>query len=457
MKRRNFLSNLTVGGLTVGAGSGGWTGNTDRILGRGNKGGKPDVPGKPADPARIIPSDYFKAPAGHTLTRIGSHSLEELLRHFEKELYDDTIPYWGKYGVDPQFGGYLIADKKSGSYPKTDKDLYSQGRILWIFSYLFNHFGKKPFHLEAARQGKEALVKNCLLPDGHWGSLYTRDWKQIKGFFDIYADVYMILGLEEYSKASGDPESRRLAVETCYRVTETILAPQYQGQGHGPFYEPGVKRMGTWAHFLFPITLLLQHTQDEGIERMARMCVRSMLQYHWQRDKGYAFECLDHSYRPYSPDYLSMYANERNWAQYISGWHNIQGAWKTMYEAIRVKNRDMFNDAMRFGFQILEKHLLATGDCRLMEFDNIEKWKKGEGNETRAYSALYDVFLFCLLAVEYTHSPEAADWFEKTFNCVKSKPGGIDGSLTLHEPRGIMFAVQILRRMIDQKGRPSQL
>ena len=457
MKRRNFLSHLAVGGLTVGAGTG-LTAGSESSRSPAGGGGKPDYRKTPAGKTGIRPDDFFKADPAHSLEKIGSRSLKDLLGHFQRELFDDTIPYWEKYGIDRQFGGYLIADKKSGTYSKTDKDLYSQGRILWIFSYLYNHFGRNPHHLAAARQGKEALVRNCILPDKHWGTMYTREWKQITGFFDIYADIYMILGLGEYSKASGDEESRRIAVETCYRVTETILAPHYQGQGHGPYYEPGVRRIGTWAHFLFPLTLLLQHTRDEGSERMARMCVRSMLQYHWQRDEGFAYECLDLNFHPYANDYLGMYGDGADWTHNISGWHNIQGAWKTMHEAIRVKNRDMFNDAMKFGFQILDKHFQGGDDCRLMEFDNVEKWRKGEGNSHRAYYGLYDVFLFCLLAIEYTHSSLAAAWFEKAFNCAISKPGGINnGSLTLHEPRGIMLAVQILQRMIDQNGRPSQL
>jgi N-acylglucosamine 2-epimerase len=456
MKRRNFLSNLAVGGLTVGTGSGLIPRKKRISVGSVQKRGR-GIDSNPAESGVEKPYDFFRIGPSHSLKKIGSRTVEEIRRHFQIELFEDTIPYWEKYGVDRQYGGYLKADKKSGIISVTDKDLYSQGRILWIFSYLYNHFGGKQLHLEAARQGKEILVKNCLLPSGHWGTLYTRDWKQIEGFFDIYADIYMILGLAEYYRASGDAESLRLAVETCYRVTETILAPHYQGQGHGSFFEPGVKRMGTWAHFLFPITLLLQYNHDEGIGQMARMCVRNMLQCHWQRDKGFAYEFLDDRYEPYPDDYLSLYS-DGDWVHLISGWHNIQGAWKTMHEAIRVKNRDMFNEAMRFGFQVLEKHMKIDGDCRLVGFDNVEKWRWGEANEKKVDNSLYDVFLFCLLAIEYTHSPEAIDWFEKAFNCALSKPGGINnGSLTLHEPRGIMIAIQILQRMIDRGGGPSLL
>ena len=44
------------------------------------------------------------------------------------------------------------------------------------------------------------------------------------------------------------------------------------GQGHGPFYEPGIKRLGTWVHLLFTLTQFLSHTADERMERIARFC-----------------------------------------------------------------------------------------------------------------------------------------------------------------------------------------
>ena len=444
MKRRDFMTGMAMGGMAV----------TAAAAAPGGR--RPEARSGTAGPTRDAASVRQTAGTGAPLTRIGPFSLEYLRDYFRDELQKDMIPYWDRHGVDREFGGFLLADKKTGAYTKTDKDLYSQGRVLWIFSYLYNHFGRNPAHLQAARQGKEALVKHCRVEDGHWGTLYTRDWKKLTGFFDIYADIYMVLGLAEYYRASGDEEALKLAVDTSFLVNRTILAPHYQGQGHGSFHEPGVKRLGTWAHFLFPLTLLLSYSADEGLERIARMCVRNIVERHWNREKGYAYEYLNDKFEPYSDNYLSDYRAESDQPHYISGWHSIQAAFKVMLEAQRTGVREMFLDGQQLGFETLRGHMELREDCRLMEFENEEMWRKRQGNKHRAYYALYDVFVFCLMSLEHSPAPEAAAWFEKAFACASSKPEKLkEGSLSLHEPRGIMFCLEILERMIKRSGQVS--
>lgn len=450
MKRRNFLSTMAVGGLAAVDSS---------RLERPNPSAGPRPPVSEGKSTAGAPRQAVR-PAPRSvppIQKIGRWPLDEIRSRFEKELETDVIAYWDKYGVDREYGGYLKADKKTGAYTATDKDLYSQGRILWIYSYLYNHFGRNPAHLEAARQGKDALVKHALLPNGHWGTLYARDWTMKQGLFDIYADIYMILGLAEYFKASGDEEAYRLAVRTSYVANEMILAPSYQGQGHGPFYEPGIKRLGTWVHFLFPLTLLLQYRSEEGLEPIARMCVRNMVQYHWDRKEGFAYECLDHLYKPYPVDYLSRFNERADYREgFISGWHSIQGAYKIMLEALRVESREMFEDGLEFGFQIFKTHWKDSEPCGFNDFKDVEDVRKGRGVPSPADSAIYDFLLFSLLAIEHTLSPQANACFDRAYSCALSRPQGIfNGSLTLHEPRGVMLSLQILDRLIQRGGRAS--
>jgi N-acylglucosamine 2-epimerase len=455
MRRRNFLSTMAVGGLAAidpsgrlaaEPAGGKWTGARHETHSMT----------QPVSDVAPRAARSPQAPAA-AVQKIGRWPLQEIRDHFQRELETDVIAFWEKTGVDREYGAYLVADKKTGSYLKTDKDLYSQGRILWIFSYLYNNFGGNPAHLEAARQGKEALVKHCLLPDGHWGTLYARDWTMKQAFFDIYADIYMILGLAEYFKASGDEDAWRLAVRTSYIANEKILAPDYQGQGHGPFYEPGIKRLGTWVHFLFPLTLLLRYKSEEGLEPIARMCVRNMVQYHWDRKEGFAYECLDQLYRPYPVNYLGRFNEKFDFREgFISGWHSIQAAYKIMLEALRIGSRGMFEDGLEFGFQIFKTHWKDTPPCGFNDFQDVEELRKGRGIQSAADPAIYDFLLFALLAIEHTLAPRAMECFEKAYACALSRPEGIfTGSLTLHEPRGVMFAIQILDRLIARGGHAS--
>lgn len=452
MKRRNFLSAMAVGSVAVvGPGQRPVPGPSARMEDEGLISMTRRATEDARRAAEISPG------SAEPIQKIGPWPLREIRAHFQKELETDVIAFWEKFGVDTQYGGYLRADKRTGTYPTTDKDLYSQGRILWVFSYLYNNFGRRPEHLAAARQGKEALVKHARLPDGHWGTLYARDWTMKQGFFDIYADIYMVLGLAEYFKATGDEDAWRLAVRTSYVISEKILSPSYQGQGHGPFYEPGIKRLGTWVHFLFPLTLLLQYKSEEGLEPIARMCVRNMIQCHWDRKGGFAYECLDQLYRPYPIDYLSRFDQKHNYRNtYISAWHSIQAAYKIMLEALRLKSREMFADGLAFGYQIFKTHWKDSPPCGFYDFADADELRQGRGIVSTADSAIYDFLVFSLLAVEHTLSPLAIECFEKAYSCALSRPEGIfTGSLTLHEPRGVMFMIQILDRLIERGGRAS--
>ncbi len=451
MKRRDFLVTSSLGGLAASRVSGFPFDKPEQAS---------PAPGKTA--ALSAPQgnaghrDFSISVSPQPVEKLGRWSLAWLRDYFRKEVESKVIAYWEKYGVDREYGGFLKADRKTGAYPTTDKDLYSQGRILWIYSYLYNNFGRKPAHLEAARQGKEALVKHARLPDGHWGTLYARDWEMKQGFFDIYADIYMILGLAEYHKASGDEEARRLAVDTSFLVNKTVLAPHYQGQGHGPYYEPGIRRLGTWVHFLFPLTLFLQSTKEEGLEPIARFCVRAMLERHWVRKEGFAYECLDDRWKPYPDNYLSLFDDDLYRVRFISGWHSIQAAFKIMLEALRLGSREMFKDGLEFGFQVFKTHWKEGEPCGFYDFMSADDLRRGRGIQSQADSAIYDFIVFALMAIEHALSPEALTCFEKAFSCALSRPEGVyTGSLTLHEPRGVMFSLRIIERLMERGGRAS--
>ena len=251
MKRRAFLSSVATGGIALSV-----PGLDQRTASAAteSRGAAELLPGEAKKQGMSAP--LCRMNLAGSISRIGQWSLDQLLQSYETQLTEDTIAFWSSYGIDREHGGYLRPDKRTKNYPTTDKDLYSQGRLLWLFSFLYNNFGQKPEYLAAARQGKEALVKHCRVAGNHWGTLYTRDWKMKEGFFDIYADVYMVLGLQEYFKATGDEEAKKLAIETVHAANQVILAPDYLGAGHGPVYEPGIKRLGTWVHLLFPADLV---------------------------------------------------------------------------------------------------------------------------------------------------------------------------------------------------------
>jgi N-acylglucosamine 2-epimerase len=387
-----------------------------------------------------------------TITAIGSQPLEKLRDFHKRELSEEYIKLWDKSGIDRQYGGFFPEANEEGDPAKvTDKEMYYQGRGLWVFSYIYNHFEHHPRHLETARMARNFLVKNCRDEKGYWISKFTRDGKRIQGSFTIYGDIYMVQGLAEYYKAAGNKEDLDLAIESAYGVMERIVSPSYQHlNGYGPSHEPGTKRLATWQHFLGALVPLLRCTQDQGVALIARMCVRNILERHWHPELGVAFELLDDRFEPFRPDPL-----QRN--RIVSGWHSIQGAWMSMDEGLRLGNRKMFLDGLEMGRMTLQRCWVDGRQFSgLMGLESPEARPREPASiDGIASGALDDALVFCLMAMEHTHAAWAMNWYDKVFAAGYKYPDHWKRRCLLHHPRRLFLSIEILDRMIERGGKLS--
>lgn len=385
------------------------------------------------------------------ITKIGRNSLQELRNFHQIELDEEYLGFWDRYGIDREYGGFMPNVDADGNYTSTDKAMYYQGRGIWVFSYLYNHFGKNDRHLEAARLCKDFIYKHCRKKDSSWISLVNREGKPVKEWSNIYGDMYVVLGLSEYYKATGDETTLDIARETAHSINTRILSPAYQHLKTGGYtagHKPGVKRLGTWQHFLGSLTSFARYKNDYGIEMMARMCVRNIMERHYHPDSGLMYEYLDDLFQPFGVD-----SQQEN--RFVSGWHSIQSAYMCMDEALRTGNTKIFHEAMEMGRSTLKKCWVDGDRGGLVDLPYPEAEPLPPETGESYSGAMDDALVFCLLAVEHTHSPWAVSWFDKIFTHGYTKPERWKRSCLLHHPRRLFFCIEILDRMIARNGRVS--
>ena len=97
------------------------------------------------------------------LTIDGSGQLPEdhvkkLREHYRKALFDDIVPWWEKYSLDQQFGGYLTRLERDGKTYSEDKDMWMTGRQIWMFSHLYNNHENREDWKEIARLGLDFIL-----------------------------------------------------------------------------------------------------------------------------------------------------------------------------------------------------------------------------------------------------------------------------------------------------------
>ena len=388
-----------------------------------------------------VPSDSCSR-----IDTIAGMSLVELREFHHRELEDKFVAFWDTGGIDWEYGGFITRWDENGNFTTDIKTMYNMARGLWVFSTLYNHFGQRDRHDRAARLCWNFMYGNCRDErTGYWCSRMLRDGTLVEGPGDIYGDMYVILALCEYHTLAGDRSLLDIAIETAYGINERIVGPSYQHlNAHKDGFVPGTKILGTWQHFLSVLTPLARETGDHGVEMMARMCVRNILERHYSREYDVYFEYLDDSFRPFGSGYDPELRK-------VSSWHSIQSAWMCMDEALRRNDRAMFLDALETGRSTLDRCWLDGEDGGLVGLDYPEQNIK-DSSDKPSWGRLDDALVYTLLAIEHTHASWAVEWFERIFTLGYSRPERWNRRGLLHHPRRLFFCIEILDRMIARNG-----
>jgi hypothetical protein len=110
--------------------------------------------------------------------------LAELRDLYRDGLLKDTIPWWQSRFLDKECGGYLTYRDADGTLLSTDKPVWILGRIIWMWSRLYNTVEPRQDWLEVARHGVDFMLKHAFDSDGRMFFRLTRDGRLlcVEGF-----------------------------------------------------------------------------------------------------------------------------------------------------------------------------------------------------------------------------------------------------------------------------------
>ena len=151
--------------------------------------------------------------------------LSHYANRYRQDLFESVIPFWMKYSLDREHGGYFTCLDRDGALYDDRKYMWLNGRQVWTLSRLYNEVEKRPEWLEAARLGAEFLRRHARDGQGRCYFSLTRDGRPAAYQRKPYAAVFIMLGWLEYAKASGEEWARREAMELFWSVRRWIANP----------------------------------------------------------------------------------------------------------------------------------------------------------------------------------------------------------------------------------------
>lgn len=160
---------------------------------------------------------------------------------YKKDLTENILPFWLKYGMDPVNGGVYTCVDRDGTLMDTTKSVWFQGRCGFIMSYAYNNIEQNPAWLAASKSCIDFIEAHCFDTDGHMFFEVMADGTPLRKRRYVFSEGFAAIAMSEYSIATGD----KTYAEKALKIFNSIIAmmetpgflpakylPAQQSQGH---------------------------------------------------------------------------------------------------------------------------------------------------------------------------------------------------------------------------------
>ena len=145
-------------------------------------------------------------------------------------LQQNILCFWLEKMQDHEHGGfYGRIDADEVLHPEAEKGAILNARILWSFSAAYRVLGN-PEYLEAATRAKDYIIDHFI--DKEYGGVYwSLDYlgNPLDTKKQFYAIGFVIYGLTEYARATGDREALDYALQLYDCIEEHALDRERNG------------------------------------------------------------------------------------------------------------------------------------------------------------------------------------------------------------------------------------
>jgi N-acylglucosamine 2-epimerase len=381
-------------------------------------------------------------------------------------LYDfnDFLTFYDKFVVDRQYGGFLCSCDHDGTHINTNKTATTEGRGIWCYSFMYNNgLVKNKKYLDYARASKDFIMKFYPGGDNYFPSTWSQDGKIIDEKGNLPGDCYIGEGLRELSLATNDPKMRALSKEIMLKCYAKYNSPDFK-DGSSPY--PGARNLWYWMEFMwFGINWLVTWPDPEW-EKIVNDCIEAMMERHLNPEFNLWNMVINHD--------LSRASGENEaYAKVAACGHTTEALWMIMYEAVRRKDKKLFENAA----SMFKRHVEVSRDHVYGGvFDDCKDVDQNIWMLTKILWAEVFVLIGSLQVIEHIGSPWATDMFAEQYDyCLKKLtkkqygyslwfdstdrkgnfPPHASRADIYHHPRHLMLNLLSLERIIKRGGKLS--
>lgn len=182
----------------------------------------------------------MEASSASQRTRTSDANLRATLQSWRdrirSELFENVIPFWERYSLDEEHGGYLDHLDRDGAPFDSKKHAWLQAQELWLWSRLHSAVEARDAWRRAADSGAAFLARMAAPSDERLFAVVTRDARPVAIDNDARNELTAARALCEWAVVVGDAASReraRRAVDSSLLLAaepERIATMRFEGE-----------------------------------------------------------------------------------------------------------------------------------------------------------------------------------------------------------------------------------
>lgn len=340
---------------------------------------------------------------------------EGVLKEYRYWMFDDFVPFMDKFVIDHELGGFMCTVDRDGTQVSSNKSAWYEGRGLWTYSYLYNKLGQDPKHLEVARKSVDFTMNVKPAAQEVWPASFTKEGKPTSNRPpDIYGNLFIANGFQEYSKAKGNEKYWDMAKQILMSRLAFYDNPDYEylvtysaPAGSTPPPLKGPRVLGHWMVLINCATQMLEFKSDPEVEKVAERSVDAIMNYHLNPDFRLMNEVVNHDL-----------SRNQEYAQFSYTGHAIETLWMVMHEAVRKKDKALWNRTV----DSFKRHVEVAWDDvyggAFRALYNVDEYRWATDKVTWLQE---EILIGTMFMIEHSGDEWAKQWFAKTWKYVNEK------------------------------------
>ena len=319
------------------------------------------------------------------------------------ELTNNVIPFWERFCPDTEYGAYFTCLDRDGSVYDTEKFMWMQWRIVWMFCELCTKLEKRESWLRLADDGYKFLTEHGKDAQGSYYFSLARDGRPTMAPYSVFSECFAVMGSAALYRATGDDAARVEAL----RAFENYLLRENRPKGEWTKELPGRDPMRSLGFYMMKANLyvvLQECLGDSSFDSDLIKTIHIVLDEFWNPEHRVVFESIriDGTF-----DLNSMTG------RHLNPGHAIEAMWFIMNAASRIGDREIIDKAAEI--------ILAELECAWdREYGGLYYFMDVLGKphvelqwNNKLWWAHNEALIATAMAYKLTGRHEFAEWFVK--------------------------------------------